>query len=309
MARAIKAAVGSHGTVRLSNPAPLMRDSALDSDIVWHEYGHGLTWRMIGGMSGAMAGAIGEGMGDVLAILVNGDDRVGEYAASDPAGIRSVPYGAYTKTYKAAFTATEVHLDGELYGAIGWRLRQQLRRGCRPVVGLHGRRHELHAGNAERSSRCATASLAERSPTPDDECKVWDAFADFGVGVGAQATLSRRGTWTITESTRCPAAARRFPIWDEAGQTPAPVSDWGLTPCNSYSVTTCPVLHALIRRQHDPQAVDGVVHVIRQIHVLLNGPQEERLLAIAQPLVIGLVLGVDELVGPDELVVGRRARA
>jgi hypothetical protein len=36
-------------------------DGDLDADIVFHEYGHGLTWRMIGGMSGPLAGAIGEG--------------------------------------------------------------------------------------------------------------------------------------------------------------------------------------------------------------------------------------------------------
>ena len=35
--------------------------ATLDADIVFHEYGHGLTWRMIGGMSGPLAGAIGEG--------------------------------------------------------------------------------------------------------------------------------------------------------------------------------------------------------------------------------------------------------
>ena len=40
---------------------PLQIDGSLDSDIVFHEYGHGLTWRMIGGMSGPLAGAIGEG--------------------------------------------------------------------------------------------------------------------------------------------------------------------------------------------------------------------------------------------------------
>ncbi len=39
------------------------RDGDFDSDVVFHEYGHGLTWRMIGGMSGALAGAIGEGHG------------------------------------------------------------------------------------------------------------------------------------------------------------------------------------------------------------------------------------------------------
>ena len=56
------------------------RDGDLDSDIVWHEYGHGLTWRMIGSMSGSVSGAIGEGMSDVLAILHNNRDTVGEYA-------------------------------------------------------------------------------------------------------------------------------------------------------------------------------------------------------------------------------------
>jgi hypothetical protein len=117
---AIKAAAASSApaTVRLSDPTPLMRDSALDSDIVWHEYGHGLTWRMIGGMSGPMAGAIGEGMSDVLAILINDDDRIGEYSASDPLGIRSAPYTNYPRTY-GDFSGTGVHFDGEIYGAIG----------------------------------------------------------------------------------------------------------------------------------------------------------------------------------------------
>jgi hypothetical protein len=39
---------------------------------------------MIGGMSGVFAGAIGEGMSDVLAITINNDDIVGEYSYSDP---------------------------------------------------------------------------------------------------------------------------------------------------------------------------------------------------------------------------------
>ena len=52
----------------LTNP---LRDGDLDSDIIWHEYGHGVTWRMVGNMSGPLARAIGEGFGDVLAIYAN----------------------------------------------------------------------------------------------------------------------------------------------------------------------------------------------------------------------------------------------
>ena len=61
---------------------PLQIDSSLDSDVVFHEYGHGLSWRMIGGMDGPLAGAIGEGNSDGIAMLINGDDRIGEYVTS-----------------------------------------------------------------------------------------------------------------------------------------------------------------------------------------------------------------------------------
>jgi len=201
--------VGTTATVRLADPAPLQRDSALDSDIGWHEYGHGLTWRMIGGMSGAMAGAIGEGMGDVLAIIVNEDDRVGEYAASDPGGIRSVPYGSYNKTYKTGFTATEVHADGELYGAIGWRLYQNFgvaKKDDLLTYLVDGMNFTPSTPTFELMRDGIIAGIRATKPAfSTDECKIWDGFAGFGVGVGAKATFSRRGTWTITESTAMPA--------------------------------------------------------------------------------------------------------
>src|SRR5204862_2410114 len=118
---ALKAGLPANATARLTNPPPLQRDGDLDADIVFHEYGHGLTWRMIGGMSGKMSGAIGEGMSDTLAIILTEDDVVGEYAFDDPAGIRSAPYADYPRTYGDIAPGNEVHFDGEVYGAIGWR--------------------------------------------------------------------------------------------------------------------------------------------------------------------------------------------
>ena len=64
-----------------------------------HEFGHGVTWRMIGAMSGPLSGAIGEGMSDVLAILINNDDTVGEHSYNNTNGIRSAPYTGYSRTY------------------------------------------------------------------------------------------------------------------------------------------------------------------------------------------------------------------
>ena len=59
------------------------RDGALDSDIVFHEYTHGLTWRMVGDMSGAPASAVGEGMSDAIACYFNNDDRVAEWSSNN----------------------------------------------------------------------------------------------------------------------------------------------------------------------------------------------------------------------------------
>ena len=86
--RPMAAGRGCRCTLDFTDPD---RDGDLDSDIVYHEYGHGLTWRMIGGMTGAFAGAIGEGMGDTLATYFNANDRVGEYSTGNPIGIRRDP--------------------------------------------------------------------------------------------------------------------------------------------------------------------------------------------------------------------------
>ena len=96
---ALKALSSPNVTMRELEVLPLQIDSALDSDVVYHEYGHGLSWRMIGHMSGPIAGAIGEGNSDGIAMLVNGDDVVGEYSASSPGGIRRAPYAGYPLTY------------------------------------------------------------------------------------------------------------------------------------------------------------------------------------------------------------------
>ncbi len=199
----LKAAAGSSSTIRLTTPAPLQRDGDLDSDIVFHEYGHGLTWRMIGSMSGPMSGAIGEGMSDVLAITINGDDRVGEYSASDPLGIRSSPYATHPRTYGDVTGAGGVHFDGEVYGAIGWKLRE-LYTGAgltefdllRDLV--QGMRFTPAAPNFQQMRDGILTATAT------NDCKVWTAFAQYGVGEGATSSISS-GVITVNESFTIPA--------------------------------------------------------------------------------------------------------
>jgi hypothetical protein len=207
---------GQAGTsaVLKSNPGALQVDGDLDSDIVFHEYGHGLTWRMIGSMSGTFPGAIGEGASDVLAFLINGDDRVGEYAMNDPLGIRTAPYASHVKTLKD-WTAGEVHTDGEIYAAAMWKVLEGYLAGPGALTAdnlmadfVDGMNYTPAAPNplqmrdgmlGSLNSRTDDGSFAKR------RCAIWKGFAAKGMGQSAAITISRRGAVTFTESTAVPA--------------------------------------------------------------------------------------------------------
>jgi hypothetical protein len=180
------------------------RDGDLDSDIVWHEYGHGLTWRMIGSMSGPISGAIGEGMSDVLAILQNGDDAVGEWALNDSRGIRSARYTNYPRTI-GDFTATSVHFDGEIYAAAIWRLRELFLGNGRSVDELMDLLVEgMNFTAPAPDYRDMRDGILDAGSSAQD-CLVWQAFAAFGMGDGFSMPVSS-GRITINESTAVPSS-------------------------------------------------------------------------------------------------------
>jgi extracellular elastinolytic metalloproteinase len=184
------------------------RDGDLDSDIVWHEYGHGLTWRMIGSMSGPLSGAIGEGMSDVLAIYINRNDRVGEYSYNNAGGIRRYPYTNYPLTY-GDVTGSSVHNDGEIYAATMWKLLALWEAAGHSQDELFdhvvGGMNFTPAGPAYEDMR---DGILASVPTQAQDCIVWQAFAEFGIGVGADGSISCRGPFcnaSITESFTVPS--------------------------------------------------------------------------------------------------------
>lgn len=174
----------------------LQRDGDLDADIVFHEYGHGLTWRMIGGMSGPLGAAVGEGASDALAMLLNGRDTVASYASGSPTGLRRHRYAGYPLSY-ADVRGAEPHDDGEVYAAAMWRLRElwiASGRSADQLLGVFvdGMNYTpstpafedmrdgmldaiVHRGEPDAAARCAL---------------VWKAFAQFGIGDGARARVS-----------------------------------------------------------------------------------------------------------------------
>jgi hypothetical protein len=208
------------------------RDGDLDGDIVWHEYGHGLTWRIVNNMSGIFGGAIGEGASDSIAIIEYNNDVVGEYAYNNPNGIRTAPYGSYAntgRTYESICSGgCEVHRDGELFAAIMWNMWTQYRDtlGGDPrttlmtdfVEGLKRTTYQCNqptyptfrdgilkaiSGNADPTVAPTDAGVRNRW------CYAWKAYAKYGVGTDqtTSCTSSSSGTsWTWFNGFQVPAA-------------------------------------------------------------------------------------------------------
>ena len=190
------------------------RDGDLDSDIIYHEYGHGLTWRMIGEMIGPMSRAIGEGMSDGLAILFNGGnlggDVIAEYSSNKPTGIRRNAYTNYSLTY-GDMTGKSVHSDGEIYAAIVWKLRELFDEDIEIlwnyIIG------GMNFTPSQPSFEDMRDGMLAASQSLDHDCKIWKAFALFGVGEGASGSVRSKGflveekldILNIKESTTEPA--------------------------------------------------------------------------------------------------------
>ncbi|HXW04556.1 MAG TPA: M36 family metallopeptidase [Vicinamibacterales bacterium] len=191
-----------------------VRDGDVDSDIVYHEYGHGLTWRMIGGMGGPLAGAIGEGMSDTVALYINGDDAVAEYSYNRASGIRRYRYTNYPLTYSSV-TGSSVHNDGEIYAAAMWRLRELWLASGRSMDALWD---VVVGGMNFTPSRPAYEDMRDgilaASTTTEGDCVIWQAFAQFGIGQGADGRESCFGPFcsvSITQSFVVPSICSSTP--------------------------------------------------------------------------------------------------
>ena len=152
-----------------------------------------------------MSGAIGEGMSDVLSVIVNDDDAVGEYSFGNTNGLRSERYGSYSRTY-GDVAGSEVHFDGEVYGAIGWRLWKNFETAGSTAdqvlaILVNGMNFTPAHPKFEDMRDGILAGLAGNLA---QQCLVWEAFAHYGVGVGAKGTV-RGSRVSVAESFTLPA--------------------------------------------------------------------------------------------------------
>jgi Zn-dependent metalloprotease len=169
------------------------RDSSVDGDVVFHEYGHGISNRLIGNgstaLSGTQSGAMGEGWSDYWAITINGDGAVGEYVVNNTIGIRRAAYTVPANSVHDSYADVgaggfEVHRDGEVWAATLWDLRAQLGAATTDNIVLNGMKFTPTRPsflNARDGILQADQSLNGGA----NRCAIWTVFARHGMGVSA----------------------------------------------------------------------------------------------------------------------------
>jgi Zn-dependent metalloprotease len=166
------------------------RDSSVDGDVVFHEYGHGISNRLIGNgstaLSGTQSGAMGEGWSDYWAITINNDGAVGEYVTNNPNGIRraayTVPAAAVHDSY--ADLGSTVHNDGEVWAATLWDLRTQLGATITDRIVLNGMKFTPNRPSY-LNARDGIIQADQNLNGGANRCAIWTVFARHGMGVSA----------------------------------------------------------------------------------------------------------------------------
>jgi Zn-dependent metalloprotease len=182
----------TQGTTNLADD----RDSSQDGDVVHHEFGHGVSNRLVGGPSntsclgGTQAGAMGEGWSDYWAITIYNDGRVGEYSTNNTTnGIRraayTVPANAIHDSYAdLGNQGFQVHRDGEIWAATLWDLRNTLGAAIADRIVLEGMKF-TPCSPSFLNARDGILQADQSVNGGANRCTIWTVFARHGMGVSA----------------------------------------------------------------------------------------------------------------------------
>ncbi len=104
----------------------VLSDLAQEAAVIYHEYSHSVVNAAQSLMATHEAGALHEGYADYFACSLTDDPKIGEFAAqkTDKEFLRDL---RVQKTYET-MTKSDVHADGEIWGATCWKIREMLGR-------------------------------------------------------------------------------------------------------------------------------------------------------------------------------------
>ncbi len=180
------------------------RHTAFDSSVVFHEFTHGVTNRLVGGpandraLEAPQSSGMGEGWSDYIACTVNNRTVVGDWVVNDPGGIRGFPYDSnfpddFGDLGKGRYV--QVHNIGEIWCATLLEMNRNI--GANLGVQLVVDALKLTPASpgfldARDAILTALQDMLEDGKLSSDEHATarrgtWKAFAKFGMGPAAQS--------------------------------------------------------------------------------------------------------------------------
>ncbi len=180
------------------------RHTAFDADVVYHEFTHGVTNRLVGGpldersLEAPQSSGMGEGWSDYIACTINETIVAGSWVVDDPRGIREFPYDSnFPDDFGDLGTGRyrEEHNIGEVWCAALMEMNRNI--GADLGVQLVVDALKLSPTNPSflemRDSILAALAdmMTAEKIDPDDHALsrdgIWRAFARFGMGPGARS--------------------------------------------------------------------------------------------------------------------------
>jgi hypothetical protein len=209
-----------------TNPPNAWRDGDMDGDVIAHEYGHGLSRRLVGGGTGygggVQASGMNEGWSDIVDVSVWNDTVVGEYVTGNSTrGIRRYDYATSPEKYSDLGNAGyESHNDGEIWATAVIAVRTKF-------MAKYG-----NAAGAQKLIQLVVDGMKDTNSTPTflsgrdgllaadmtdnggaNQCLIWGAFAAREMGLSA--TAGAPDQTTITTASDGPAGCT--PVADAGG--------------------------------------------------------------------------------------------
>ena len=195
---------GSNPEMNMGLVTSTNRHTAFDSSVVFHEFMHGVTNRLVGGPMDARAldaiqsGGMGEGWGDYIACTINNSVVVGDWVVNNPGGIRGFAYDSnFPDTFGNIGTGRydRVHNIGEIWCATLLELNRRIGKvlALQLVIDalklspsnpsfLDMRDALLMALDDKFDSNQLTEEEYQQAETD-----MWSVFAKFGMGPAAQS--------------------------------------------------------------------------------------------------------------------------
>jgi extracellular elastinolytic metalloproteinase len=195
---------GSSPVMKMGLVASTSRHTAFDSSVVFHEFMHGVTNRLVGGplnvsaLEEPQSEGMGEGWGDYIACTINKSTVVGAWVVNRPGGIRAYPYDAnFPDNFGHLGTGryAEEHNIGEIWCAtllemnrnIGSTLGVQLVVDALKLSPANPSFLDVRDAILAALNNKLVAGQLSAGEHGAAKTGIWKAFAKFGMGPAARS--------------------------------------------------------------------------------------------------------------------------